>query len=125
MLNIKWFLLTYRSAEPIFMFMKQKRKNSNDFVHIGSLINDLLISEKIEINQDILMVYKFWSDIVGDFIADNSAPVSFKKNLLAVHVESSSWLHEFQFLKKDIIKKINTAVNKDLIKDIKFIVGQL
>lgn len=102
-----------------------KQKKSNDFVHIGSIINDVLASEKNESNKDILMVYQIWRSIVGDLIAENAVPAAFKKNLLTVHVESSVWLHQLQFLKINIIKKINAAIKKDLIKDIKFIVGQL
>ena len=118
--------MTSKRAESIYRPMKQKKKNSNDFVHIGKLINDVLMPcENNESNQEILMVYRCWRDIVGDLVAKNTAPASYKKNMLVVYVESSAWLHQLQFLKTNMIKKINAALKKDLIKDIKFTVGQL
>ena len=104
--------------------MKQKKRNN--FVHIGKIINKMLISSaNNESNQDMLMIYGHWKDIVGDLIAENTTPASYKKNLLVVYVESSAWLHQLQFLKTNMIKKINSALKKDIIKDIKFTVGQL
>jgi predicted nucleic acid-binding Zn ribbon protein len=118
--------LTSQRAVSIFKPMKQKKKINSDFVHIGRIINDTLISSAgNESNQDMLMVYACWKDIVGDLIAENTAPASYKKKILVVYVESPTWLHQLQFLKTNIIKKINDALKKEVIKDIKFTVGQL
>ena len=53
------------------------------------------------------------------------APVAFKGKLLLVHANSSPWLHHLQFLKKEIIVKVNQALGRELVGDIKFKIGKL
>jgi predicted nucleic acid-binding Zn ribbon protein len=66
-----------------------------------------------------------WDTIVGDVIARNTKPAAFKDRILLIHVSSSTWIHQLQFLKKDITAKINTALGKTLIEDLKFKIGPL
>jgi len=42
-----------------------------------------------------------------------------------VHVISSTWIHQLQFLKNDLMAKINAALGKPLIQEIKFKIGPL
>jgi predicted nucleic acid-binding Zn ribbon protein len=42
-----------------------------------------------------------------------------------VNVTSSTWMHQLQFLKKDIIKQINHALGKELVEEIKFKIGPI
>ena len=60
---------------------------------------------------------------VGEVIARNARPGAFKGKLLLVNVTSSTWAHQLQFLKKDIIKKVNDALGKELVEEIKFKIG--
>jgi predicted nucleic acid-binding Zn ribbon protein len=61
-----------------------------------------------------------WSEIVGEQIARVTVPVRVEGDTLVVHVTSSVWRNELVFLKRELIAKINKAVQKDLIKDIIF-----
>jgi len=58
-------------------------------------------------------------------VAENTRPAAFKGKLLIVHVSSSTWTHQLQFLKQDILRNVNAALGKDLVADIKFKIGPL
>ena len=104
--------------------MKDPDKQSN-FVHIGNIINGVLKQYRTESDFELKAVWRLWDETVGDTIAHNAQPAAFKGNLLIVHVSSSTWIHQLQFLKKDVISRLNSALGKPLLKEIKFKVGPL
>ena len=104
--------------------MKDPDKQSN-FVHIGNIINGVLKQYRTESDFELKAVWRLWDETVGDTIAQNAQPAAFKGNLLIVHVSSSTWIHQLQFLKKDVISRLNSALGKPLLKEIKFKVGPL
>jgi predicted nucleic acid-binding Zn ribbon protein len=101
----------------------RKRKSKEEFVHIGSIIGDVLKQYGRESDAELTRVWQIWDDTVGAAIAANAQPAAFKGDLLLVHVNSSTWIHQLQFLKPDIISKVNTALGKPMIAEIKFKIG--
>ena len=100
-----------------------KKKPKNDVVRIGDIMAGVLKTCRRDRDGDLSQVWDLWDNAVGDAIAKNARPEAFKGKLLLVRVNSSPWLHHLQFLRKDIIKKVNTALGKDLVQDIKFKIG--
>ena len=98
-------------------------KKKNEVVHIGSVINKVLKTHRHEFDEDLTKVWSLWNNAVGEPIAKNTRPAAFRGKLLLVNVVSSTWMHELKFLKKDIIKKINEALGKTLVEEIKFKIG--
>ncbi|MGM0508404.1 MAG: DUF721 domain-containing protein [Fusobacteriota bacterium] len=66
-----------------------------------------------------------WKDIVGENLAKKSRPVFIKEGKLKVQVESSIWLQEMRFLERDILKKVNTFLSDEEVKEIYFKVGKI
>jgi predicted nucleic acid-binding Zn ribbon protein len=106
------------------MFMKEDDKRPG-FVHIGNVIDGVLKSYRAEPDFELSEVWRLWDDTVGETIAQNARPAAFKGKLLIVHVISSTWIHQLQFLKNDLMAKINDALGKPLIQEIKFKIGPL
>ncbi len=104
--------------------MKPKKQKAK-FEHIGNILNDVLKSYRRESDADLVRVWQVWDQIVGDVIAQNARPAAFKGKLLLVHVSSSAWIHQLQFLKKEMIEKLNEALGNALIDDLKFKIGPL
>ena len=102
--------------------MKTK-KNKTKLVHIGSIIDTVLKTYRRESDGEMIHVWHVWDGIVGDVIAKNAKPAAFKGRILVVYVTSSTWIHQLQFLKSEIIGKLNEAVGKPLIHDLKFKIG--
>ena len=104
--------------------MKEDDKRPS-FVHIGSVIDGVLKNYRSKPAFELTKVWRLWEDAVGETIAKNARPAAFKGKLLIVHVISSTWLHQLQFLKNDLMAKINAALGKPLIQEIKFKIGPL
>ena len=103
--------------------MDMDRKKSKQSAHIGSVLDGVLKTLRPEADGGLVQVWQLWDDVVGKAIAENARPAAFKGKLLLVHVSSSPWVHQLQFLKKEIIQKLNVALGRDLIEDIKFKIG--
>ena len=104
--------------------MKNSDKRS-DFVHIRNILDDVLKPYRTKTDFELKEVWRLWDATVGKTIAQNARPAAFKGKLLIVHVSSSSWIHQLQFLKNDLITKLNTALGKSLIAELKFKIGPL
>ena len=101
----------------------RERKTKEEFVHIGSIIGDVLKQYGRKADGELIRVWQIWDDTVGAAIAANAQPAAFKGDLLLVHVTNSTWIHQLQFLKHDIISKLNAALGKPMITEIKFKIG--
>ena len=104
--------------------MTEKRRKAK-FVHIGSVIDTVLKTYRRDTDTSLVRVWQIWDSVVGDVIAQNARPAAFKGRILLVHVASSTWVHQLQFLKADIIEKLNQALNRQQIEDLKFKIGPL
>ena len=103
----------------------EHRKQKAKFEHIGDILTDVLKTCRPDSDADLVQVWQVWDKVVGDVIAQNARPAAFKGKLLLVHVSSSTWIHQLQFLKADIIEKLNKAFGKAVIGDLKFKIGPL
>ena len=99
------------------------KKDKTKFVHIGSIIDDILKTYRRESDGELIQVWHVWDSIVGDVISKNAKPAAFKGRILLVHVTSPAWVHQLQFLKKEMIAKLDEALGKSLIDDLKFKIG--
>jgi len=107
------------------VFIMERNRRKAGFVHIGRIVDDVLKSYRRESDSELIRVWQVWDGAVGDTISQNARPAAFKGRLLLVHATSSIWIHQLQFLKKDIIVKLNDALGKSLIDDLKFKIGPL
>lgn len=105
--------------------MKNKREPLKKPVHIAGVLQSALGSYRAGGDGELVKVWELWDEAVGHAIAENTRAAAFKGDLLIVHVSSSTWIHHLHFLKRDLIEKINRALGKKLVGDIKFKVGSL
>lgn len=104
--------------------MKTK-KDKAKFVHIGSIIDDVLKTHRRKADGELIRVWQIWEDIVGDAVSTNAQPAAFKGRILLIYVTSSTWAHHLQFSKNEVIVKLNEALGKSLIDDLKFKIGPI
>jgi len=103
--------------------MSRKRKSIGRFIAIGDVLADVLNTCRQKSRSDLSRVRQLWDSVVGAAIAANTRPVSLKKKQLVVIVTNSSWLHQLQFLKKQMIDEINRKMVTIMVEDIKFKIG--
>lgn len=103
--------------------MKSKRKKTKGFDSLSDILPNVMKTFRHSPGEQLLQVFEIWNRIVGESVSQNAQPSAFKGRLLLVEVNSSVWMHQLQFLKEDIIRKINETMGEEVVEDIKFKIG--
>lgn len=105
--------------------MEKKRLPNKTFTPIGRVLESILDRCRSNSGGGIMHLAHVWKKVVGPPITDNTRPFAVKGSLLLVHVSGSAWLHQLQFLKADLLEKLNQGLKNDRIEDIRFKVGPM
>jgi len=103
--------------------MKSKRNKTKGFDSLSNILPNVLKNFRHSPDEQLLQVFEVWDRIVGEKVSQNAQPSAFKGKLLLVEVNSSVWMHQLQFLKADILQKINESLGEEWVEDIKFKIG--
>ncbi len=69
-------------------------------------------------------VAEAWHDVVGEFIAAHSTPVSLREGVLLVRVLQPALHYQFeQISKREILRKLKARFGASVIRDIRFRIG--
>ena len=61
----------------------------------------------------------------GEAGVKHARPVSLRKGVLTVFVDSSGWMHEMSFQKRKLLKQLKRVFGKDKILGIQFRIGEI
>jgi predicted nucleic acid-binding Zn ribbon protein len=61
-----------------------------------------------------------WAQVVDERVKKNTDPVKIKNRVLFVSTATPTWAQELNFLKSQIIKKLNDLAGEQAIVDIRF-----
>jgi predicted nucleic acid-binding Zn ribbon protein len=87
---------------------------------LPKLMKELGLSERLRETE----VFDAWKQIVGDFIAAHSAPVSLKTGVLHVRVLQPSLHYQFETISKaEILRKLKQRFGGRVIRDVRFRIG--
>jgi hypothetical protein len=70
-------------------------------------------------------IWPVWDEVVGKTIAVNAQPEKIRNGTLFVKVTSSVWMQQLQFMKEMIAEKLNNRLNREVVKNIFFVVGRI
>ena len=104
--------------------MKSKNRHK-EFEHIGRVIEKTIRTYRKESDMELTQIWDHWDRIVGKVVAENAQPAAFKGKILVVNVVSSTWVHQLQFVREEMISDINKSLGQELVKEIKFKIGAL
>ena len=88
--------------------------------NIGQIINDLLQKENLDVALDEHRASALWPQIVGDGINRYTVRRFVKDGVMTVHLSSASLANELMLNRERIIKHINEAIGRDIIREIIF-----
>lgn len=83
---------------------------------LNASLNDLGIRKKVMEQQTVSR----WAEVVGPNIAAASMADKLRDGVLFVCCKSSTWANELSFHKERIMKRLNSAAGKQIVKDIRF-----
>ena len=91
---------------------------------IGEIVKSVfaqLENEKTFSRED---VESQWKVLIGVPAAKHTRPVSLRKGVLMVFVDSSGWMQEMAMKKRKILKQLKRQFGKDRISGINFRIGE-
>ena len=96
-------------------------KNSAPF-RIGKVIGSIIreAEGKEAHKPDAMALVAFWPEAAGDKHSKVSRAVSLADGKLFVEVNAPAWKQELLIVKKDLIRKVNARMGKNLVYDIVF-----
>ena len=88
---------------------------------IKTVLNTYLFKMGLDVGVNQEQAVNIWPTAVGEKIAENTTVQDVKHGVLFVRANSPVWAQELQFQKKEVLFKINSALGKMTIKDIRFL----
>lgn len=87
---------------------------------LPKLMQQLGLSERLHETE----VIEAWKQIVGEFIAAHSAPVSLRDGVLFVRVLQPSLHYQFETISKgEILRKLKQRFGSKTVRDLRFRIG--
>ena len=85
---------------------------------VSDLLSSLLRGTPAELRLKEGRIWLVWEDAVGSRIASHAQPAAFRNGVLTLHVDSAPWLQQLNFLKKDLIGKVNAELEEELVTEL-------
>jgi len=92
---------------------------------IADVLKKIMKKQGIPVPGANTSLRRIWGEAVGPQIAAQTLPEQIKRGVLSVKVASSVWMHQLQFLKKDIIQKFNTLYGEGTVQTLHFSIGEV
>lgn len=91
--------------------------------HLGTILQKAIEASRIDVDLGAYRLWQRWENVVGPAIAENTRPEAINGKLLLVNVSSAPWMQQLQFLKPELIEKLNEALGKEVVGDMRFKIG--
>ena len=101
------------------------RKKMDKPAPLATILQRAIQASRIDVDLDTHRLWQQWKDVVGPAIAENTRPEAIKGKLLLVYVSSAPWMQQLQFLKPELIEKLNESLGKEVVGDIRFKIGHV
>lgn len=70
-------------------------------------------------------VFAVWDACVGETVSAHAQPTSIRQGRLLVAVSDPMWMTQLQFLQEDIKQKLNSALGRGVVRELRFRVGEV
>ena len=70
-------------------------------------------------------IWEVWDSVVGEAIARQARPQQVRNMILWISVSSSTWMQQLEFMKKQIVNRLNEQIGEVVINDIRFRISEV
>jgi predicted nucleic acid-binding Zn ribbon protein len=116
--------LTAATACAMLLVMR-RRKGSSAPRRLGEILPETLKKKALYLPTKDRPLIDAWNQAVGPQIGSKAQPDRLKDDVLYVRVSTSVWMHELQFMKQDIIAKLNAIIGGNPVTQIRFFIGEI
>lgn len=99
--------------------MARRHKRRSEPESMGEAVLEALEGMGLTEQARVFQIARVWEQAVGPQIAARTAPYGFNRGVLIVKTATAAWQNELVFLKDSLIRRINEALGKPMVKDIK------
>jgi hypothetical protein len=92
---------------------------------IRSVLESALKGLEIDFQLKAYSIWGAWEEIVGEPVAHQTQPRSIRNRILFVDVSHPTWVQQLQFLKPQLLEKLNGFFGEPLLQDIRFRLGKI
>jgi len=92
---------------------------------VDSILERTLSKLNLGIKVKQYQIWEVWDSVVGEHIARQAQPYQIRNMILWITVSSSTWMQQLEFMKQQIIDRLNERIGEKVIKDIRFRIGEL
>ncbi len=87
-------------------------------LELGDIIAQLRKTTDLGTQMDQAAIWEKWPEIVGDPLWFHGKPVKFRRKKLYIEVDSPPWMHNYAYVKPDILSRINGLAGYELVQDL-------
>jgi hypothetical protein len=92
---------------------------------LGEILHEILKKRNIPHVSTDKYLLNIWRRAVGPQIAAQTYPDKMKRGSLFVRVSAPVWLHQLQFMKEEILGKINALTGKEEVRSLFLTIGEI
>jgi hypothetical protein len=102
-----------------------RRRRQKDLLKLGDVLNKALKRREVFVPFEDRKLLEVWGQSVGPQIATRTHPENIRRGTLFVKVSTSVWMQELQFMKKEIIARMNRLYGQETVQNIRFVIGEI
>ncbi len=99
------------------------RRKTSAPLRVGDILKEAMKRRNIPVDTRDGKIVSDWENAVGPVIFQQTRPEKIRNRTLYLRVSSPIWMQQLQFMKQELIEKVNAALQKDAVSDIFFNVG--
>jgi len=103
---------------------ERRAKRSSEPQGIGSVLEELGRGRRLAAGLALGRLARRWREVVGERLADESAPLRLDGGLLLVRVSSAAWATQVRFLADAVAKEANSVLGSQVVRTVKVVVGE-
>jgi hypothetical protein len=104
---------------------RKRPTRSSDVEGLSSVLDALLGEGTLRAGRAVGLLARSWASVVGDRLAEESAPVRLDdQGSLLVRASSSAWAAQVRFLAAEVAAAANRALGEDRVASVRVVVGR-
>lgn len=102
--------------------MKEKRTGyeQGELTALDHVLAEVYTSRQWTTHWRLYGLLRDWPAIVGAEVARLTTPAFFRRETLWIYVQDSSWMHHLQYVKPDLLARINRHMGEQPIADLRW-----
>jgi predicted nucleic acid-binding Zn ribbon protein len=103
----------------------RRQKGSSTPRLLGDILPGVLKKKALHLPMKDRSLIDAWNRAAGPQIGAKAQPDRLRGDVLYVRVATSVWMHELQFMKQDILAKLNGILGETKVAQIRFFIGEV